>query len=90
MKDSKEILVLPERCMGCGLCEWVCCLALAGHQDDAIPEVKEPGIGLRTSCGATSPLLCRHCDQAPCLEACIAGALRRDPVSGLIIHDPDQ
>ena len=89
--ESREILVLPERCLGCGLCEWACRQVLAvGDRDGGPPGAVRPGIDLRFFGPTPSPLICRHCEQAPCLEACIAGALRCDPVSGLISHDPDR
>jgi carbon-monoxide dehydrogenase iron sulfur subunit len=33
---------------------------------------------------------CRHCDEPACVEACIAGALTKDPVSGRTVYDPEQ
>ncbi len=87
--DSREILVLPERCLGCGLCEWACRQGLEDRDVTSSGAVR-PGIDLRFFGPTPSPLICRHCEQAPCLEACIAGALRRDPGTGLVSHDPDR
>jgi carbon-monoxide dehydrogenase iron sulfur subunit len=35
-------------------------------------------------------LQCRHCDDAPCIEACITGAMRRDPATGAVVCDEDR
>ncbi len=35
------------------------------------------------------PNRCHHCDPAPCLLACLPGAIYRDPASGTVIIDPD-
>jgi carbon-monoxide dehydrogenase iron sulfur subunit len=34
--------------------------------------------------------VCRQCEDAPCAEACIAGALQRDEGEGFVLHDPSQ
>jgi carbon-monoxide dehydrogenase iron sulfur subunit len=30
------------------------------------------------------PFLCRHCDEPDCIAACIAGAISKDPETGLV------
>jgi carbon-monoxide dehydrogenase iron sulfur subunit len=30
---------------------------------------------------------CRHCTDAPCIAACITGAMRRDPQTGAVVCD---
>ncbi len=35
-------------------------------------------------------LRCQHCDEAPCIYACLTGALNRDPVSGVIDVDQEK
>lgn len=36
------------------------------------------------------PMLCLHCDDAPCIDACISGAMKRDRKTGLIYVDQEQ
>lgn len=36
------------------------------------------------------PLLCFHCDDAPCVEVCISGAMRRGARTGLVLPDEKQ
>jgi carbon-monoxide dehydrogenase iron sulfur subunit len=35
------------------------------------------------------PLVCRHCEDAPCMHACISGAISRDE-NGIVTTDPDK
>lgn len=34
-------------------------------------------------------LACNHCDNAPCAAACPSNALKKDPATGAVVHDPD-
>jgi len=36
------------------------------------------------------PFLCLHCDDAPCIDTCISGAMRRDKKTGLVFVDREQ
>jgi carbon-monoxide dehydrogenase iron sulfur subunit len=36
------------------------------------------------------PLLCRHCEDAPCVRACRTGALTQDAVTRVVSHDPEK
>ncbi len=33
---------------------------------------------------------CQHCDEAPCIQACLTGALARDPLSSLVTVDKER
>lgn len=77
----KEVLVNLERCMGCRSCELACAVA---HSDSktllgAIVEVKKPlkRIFVHQVGEKKVPLNCRHCEEAPCIDACISGAMHR-------------
>lgn len=78
----KEIFVNYERCQGCRSCQLACAVAHSRSQSlfAAITESPPPRYRLyvEQGLGLKVPLTCRHCDPAPCMEACIAGALYRD------------
>jgi len=78
----KQIFVKPERCMGCKSCEIGCAVQ---HSKDknlfaAVMQSSPPRKRLFVESTGTlrMPILCRHCDEAPCLHACISGCLYRD------------
>lgn len=78
----KQIYVKPERCTGCRSCEIGCAVQ---HSKDktlfaAIMQLPPPKkrLFVESINGFRMPILCRHCDEAPCLHACISGCLYRD------------
>ncbi len=88
----KRIYVNEQVCIGCGLC-LVYCQVEHSPSKDVIKAFKQ---------GSTPPLAyvavecrgpvsfavqCRHCEDAPCVYACLTGALQKDPDSGLVTVD---
>ena len=77
-----QIFVRPERCLGCRSCEIAC--AVQHSQSKALfgAVSEEPRAQKRVFVEAAGdfrmPVVCRHCENAPCLAACIAGCLYRD------------
>lgn len=88
----KRIYAREDLCIGCRLCEIHC---LVQHSKSkriltAMMREKEkitPRVKVEESGQLTFALQCRHCENARCLEACITGAIRRDPETGVILHD---
>ena len=78
----KEIFVRLERCLGCRSCQLACAVE---HSESkvllgAVAETPMPRYRLYVEQAEADrvPLTCRHCDPAPCLDACISGAVYRD------------
>ena len=86
----KVIGVRMDRCTGCKSCE-LYCGAERGSQSKAlltaVQETPAPQPRVRVEGGPDGafPLQCRHCAGAPCLDACLTGALRRDEASGMVV-----
>jgi len=88
----KTVFVNPEKCIGCRHCEIACAVehsqtkdVLTAFFEDPVPQSRihvEPGVNL-----ATFPNKCRHCDPAPCMQACPTGALYRDQSTGSVLLD---
>ena len=86
----KLIGVHRERCTGCKTCELYCGAERGSEGKTLLKAVQEsprpqPRVRVEGSGGTSFPLQCRHCSQAPCLDACLTGALTRDAESGMVI-----
>lgn len=90
MIDMKSIFVNTERCVACKTCEMSCALnrsSLSKKLPEAVYEFPAPMARVRVAPAGMEkgfPVQCRHCEDAPCLDACPAGALYRDP-DGLVL-----
>lgn len=87
---SKEILVRYDRCTGCLSCQIACAVA---HSDTksllgAVVAGEKPlkRIFVHQIESVKIPLSCRHCEDAPCIDACIAGAMHRTS-EGMVINE---
>ncbi len=79
----KVIGVHMDRCTGCKTCELYCGAERGSEGKTLLKAVQEspvpqPRVRVEGSGDVSFPLQCRHCLQAPCLDACLTGALTRD------------
>lgn len=90
----KEIFVHLDRCVACHACELACAVEHSAGKSlfAAIGETPVPRKRLYVEQVLESrlPLLCRHCEEAPCVLACRTGALSQDPLTRIVTHDPDK
>ncbi len=79
---TKELLINYERCLGCRSCELACAIAHTGSKSlfGAVLGGEKPlkRIFVDQAGENKIPLNCRHCEDAPCIDACISGAMHRD------------
>lgn len=91
----KRIYAREDYCLGCRLCE-IHCLVRHSKSKKLIKAFRKergqvmPGVMVECAGRVTFAMQCRHCDDAPCLESCITGAMHRDPKTGAVICDPDK
>ena len=90
----KEVIVHPERCVGCMQCTLACAVAHSRSQTlfGATQEVPRPKPRIHVGSGCFNegfPNRCRHCDPAPCALACLTGAIYRRASTGTVMINPD-
>jgi carbon-monoxide dehydrogenase iron sulfur subunit len=78
----KRIYVRQERCTGCKSCEIACAVQHSASKtlfgaifEDPAPQKR---LFVEESEGFRMPVLCRHCEEAPCVNSCITGCLYHD------------
>jgi carbon-monoxide dehydrogenase iron sulfur subunit len=91
----KKVYVKEDVCIGCGLCEVYCRLKHSKSKDlikAYKQETPRPISRLRVDeSGIVSfSVRCQHCDDAPCIRACLTGALSRDPETSLVVVDEER
>ena len=90
----KQVIVHPERCLGCMQCVPACAAAHSQSKTYFGATLEEPLPRSRIHVGVGPanrgfPNRCRHCDPAPCLAACLPGAIFRDDERGTVLINPD-
>ena len=82
MSNLKEIFVKTDICTGCQTCKIACAVEHSKSKNLFAAMNESPGPKSRVYVewleGNTKvPVLCRHCEDAPCVSACISGAITR-------------
>jgi len=93
-RDSvlKRVYAREEYCIGCRLCEVHCITQHSKSKDIVKAHRKEVSPPSRVKVQEQGPLSfavqCRHCDDPACVYSCLSGAMSKDPLTGLVVHDP--
>ena len=91
----KRIVIREEYCIGCRLCE-IHCLVQHSRSKKLIKAFRDerntivPAVQVEQSGYVSFALQCRHCDDAPCIESCMTGAMHRDPATGAVLCDSEK
>ncbi len=92
----KDVIILPERCMGCRSCEVACAVSHSKSKNlfSALGEKPAPKkriyVEYMPALGASVPITCRHCDDSPCVSVCPTKALSKDMDTGAVNHDVER
>ena len=91
----KRIITNEQACMGCGLCEVYCTVQHSKSKDVVKAYNKETPrpisrVRLEVNKPISFAIQCRHCEDAPCVTACLSGAMKKDPETGLVTHNKDK
>ncbi len=89
-----KVYVKEQVCIGCRLCEVYCQLSHSGHKElvKAFKGPNKPVSRLRVEIDkhVSFSVRCQNCDDAPCVQACLTGALSRDDNSGKVKCDEER
>jgi carbon-monoxide dehydrogenase iron sulfur subunit len=81
-----RVAVIPERCVGCRVCELVCS---ERHEGVFHPSRSRIRVLSFDETVQDIPIVCQQCPDAPCLAACPSGALSRNTKTGAVVVDPE-
>jgi carbon-monoxide dehydrogenase iron sulfur subunit len=90
-----RVYVDEEVCIGCHLCEVYCRLQHAQSKDLVKAFKRESPrplsrVGVEQKGSVSLSVRCQQCDEAPCVYACLTGALTRDAVTGVVLMDEER
>jgi anaerobic carbon-monoxide dehydrogenase iron sulfur subunit len=91
----KKVVIHPERCVGCMQCMAACAVAHSQSKNLFAATLEKPRPRPRIHVGvgpfdAGFPNRCRHCNPAPCLAACLPGAISWTADYETVLIDPDK
>jgi Fe-S-cluster-containing hydrogenase component 2 len=77
----------PCKCTGCGMCRLICSMVKEGRAHAPLSRIRliryaGPHLHL--------PVICRHCEQAPCMTVCPREAISRDSDAGRVMVNYDR
>jgi len=84
--ERKFVAADFEKCTGCGVCELVCALEREKLFDPRLSRIKV----LRFHQLINLPVVCRLCEDAPCVPACPREALKQSEETGVIIVEDEK
>ena len=86
---NRFIVAEPQSCIGCRTCEVACAMAhpLDQGAEALTAQNFRPRLTVMKSAKVSTPVLCRQCDDAPCLNACPNGAIVYSQDSVQVLQD---
>jgi carbon-monoxide dehydrogenase iron sulfur subunit len=82
----KFLFVNPEKCLGCSLCEYACSL----KKTEEFNPIKSRIRVVRIHPFVNVALVCKMCDDPPCVNACPTESLSQSKETGVIFVDKEK
>ena len=79
----KQLVVKPEKCIGCRTCELVCSF---GHYQQFNPRLANITVLEYEAATLAVPVVCQQCEDASCMKVCPVKAIRRDENGACVIN----
>ena len=71
----KQLVVKPEKCIGCRTCELVCSF---GHYQKFSPRLSNITVLEYEAATLAVPVVCQQCEDASCMKVCPVHAISRN------------
>ncbi len=88
---EKKIFCDIRKCVACKGCEIACAVEHSEKKNliSAFKQKPRPKKRVKTSSSGEGMISihCQHCQDAPCIAACMSGAMTKDKQSGATIHN---
>lgn len=84
---NKVLMISPEKCTGCRLCELVCAVRHDGFSNPSRSRIRVMKWEMD---GVYIPMACPQCQDAPCMGVCPANALSRNDAFNRVEVDHDK
>jgi anaerobic carbon-monoxide dehydrogenase iron sulfur subunit len=75
------LMIHADKCTGCRNCELACSFTKEGRFR---PRATRVHVYSWEREGISVPMMCQHCDEAPCVSVCTTGAMHRNKAAGLV------
>ena len=82
----KKLTAVLERCTGCKRCELACMAEHSESGDYGLALEPKTRIFVDSLYEGPVPVVCRHCKDALCVSACMAGCMQKDPLTGIVTN----
>ncbi|MEM4246418.1 MAG: 4Fe-4S dicluster domain-containing protein, partial [Candidatus Bathyarchaeia archaeon] len=87
VKKRNVLFTNPRTCIGCRACEIACAYS---HYRENNPSRALLHIVKYEEHSLDIPVVCHHCDKAPCIQACPVAAITRSQKSHAVLIDKDK
>jgi|LSQX01.2.fsa_nt_gb carbon-monoxide dehydrogenase iron sulfur subunit len=81
---QKQVYCRPALCTACRICANACAVV---HEGVANPRLGRITIRRNAFERYEFQELCRHCEDAPCEDACMVGCIEKDDETGIVTND---
>lgn len=92
MNQSKKIFCDVTKCIACRTCELACAVEHSTTKDLFLAMLERPRPRKRAFVhfierGVSHSMACQHCEDAPCIEACMSSCISKDRLTGKVDID---